>query len=99
MGIGTRRDPLDANAWYVKAADQGDERAKQRVAAIRAAASGEMEEPPPDSPAKRKMKKGEANKVAPASQNEKKAENAKDAAVAKDGEETKERSKKKWGIF
>lgn len=40
MGIGCRRDPLEANVWYVKAADQGDERAKVRIAAIRAAASG-----------------------------------------------------------
>ncbi|EEH17638.2 hypothetical protein PABG_00201 [Paracoccidioides brasiliensis Pb03] len=40
MGIGCRRDPLEANVWYVKAADHGDERAKQRIAAIRAAASG-----------------------------------------------------------
>lgn len=40
MGIGCRRDPLEANVWYVKAADQGDERAKQRIAAIRAAAEG-----------------------------------------------------------
>lgn len=40
MGIGCRRDPLEANVWYVKAADQGDERAKTRIAAIRAAASG-----------------------------------------------------------
>ncbi|TVY83545.1 Protein SKT5 [Lachnellula suecica] len=40
MGIGTRRDVLEANVWYVKAADAGDERAKHRLAAIRAAASG-----------------------------------------------------------
>ncbi|KAL7629420.1 Chitin synthase 4 [Parahypoxylon ruwenzoriense] len=40
MGIGCRRDILEANVWYVKAADAGDERAKQRLAAIRAAASG-----------------------------------------------------------
>jgi len=40
MGIGCRRDPLEANVWYVRAADQGDERAKVRLAAIRAAASG-----------------------------------------------------------
>ena len=40
MGIGCRRDPLEANVWYVKAADQGDDRAKHRIAAIRAAASG-----------------------------------------------------------
>lgn len=41
MGIGCLRDPLEANVWYVKAADQGDERAKQRLATIRAAASNE----------------------------------------------------------
>jgi hypothetical protein len=40
MGIGCRRDPLEANVWYVKAADAGDERARHRIAAIRAAASG-----------------------------------------------------------
>lgn len=40
MGIGCRRDPLEANVWYVKAADSGDERAKARLAAIRQAASG-----------------------------------------------------------
>ncbi|KAF2836493.1 HCP-like protein, partial [Patellaria atrata CBS 101060] len=41
MGIGCRRDPLEANVWYVKAADQGDDRARQRLAIIRAAASGD----------------------------------------------------------
>lgn len=40
MGIGCRRDPLEANVWYVKAAAAGDERAKHRIAAINAAASG-----------------------------------------------------------
>ncbi|KAJ2997808.1 hypothetical protein NUW58_g536 [Xylaria curta] len=40
MGIGCRRDILEANVWYVKAADAGDERAKQRLQAIRLAASG-----------------------------------------------------------
>lgn len=40
MGIGCRRDILEANVWYVKAADAGDERAKQRLAAIHAAVSG-----------------------------------------------------------
>lgn len=40
MGIGCRRDILEANVWYVKAADAGDDRAKHRLAAIRAAASG-----------------------------------------------------------
>ena len=40
MGIGCRRDPLEANVMYVRAADQGEERAKHRIAAIRAAATG-----------------------------------------------------------
>lgn len=40
MGIGCRRDILEANVWYVKAADAGDERAKQRIAVIQAAVSG-----------------------------------------------------------
>lgn len=40
MGIGCRRDPLEANVWYVRAADQGEERAKHRISAIRAASSG-----------------------------------------------------------
>jgi TPR repeat protein len=49
MGIGCRRDPMEANVWYVKAADAGDERATHRLAAIRAAASGgtPMEVAPP----------------------------------------------------
>lgn len=50
MGIGCRRDILEANVWYVKAADAVDERAKQRLAAIRAAVSGggtPMEVAPP----------------------------------------------------
>ena len=41
MGIGCRRDALEANVWYVRAADNGDERAKHRLAAIRAAAVGD----------------------------------------------------------
>lgn len=32
---------LEANVWYVKAADSGDERAKQRLAIINAAVNGE----------------------------------------------------------
>lgn len=40
MGIGCRRDPLEANVWYVRAADAGDERATQRLAIIQAAVSG-----------------------------------------------------------
>lgn len=40
MGIGCRRDPLEANVWYVRAADEGFEAAKQRLQIIRAAAAG-----------------------------------------------------------
>jgi TPR repeat protein len=56
MGIGCRRDPLEANVWYVKAADLGDERAKQRLAIIQAAASGQSHLPPSND--KSKLKKG-----------------------------------------
>ncbi len=40
MGIGCRKDVLEANVWYVRAADAGDERAKQRLAVIQAAIHG-----------------------------------------------------------
>lgn len=43
MGIGCRRDPLEANVWYVRAADQGDERARHRLAIIRSAETGAPE--------------------------------------------------------
>ncbi|KAK8048841.1 hypothetical protein PG994_010571 [Apiospora phragmitis] len=58
MGIGCRRDILEANVWYVKAADAGDQRATLRLAAIRAAVSGNngtpMEVAPPKSAKMRK---------------------------------------------
>lgn len=56
MGIGCRRDILEANVWYVKAAEAGDERASQRLSAIRAAASGgrPMDVAPPKNPALKK---------------------------------------------
>jgi TPR repeat protein len=74
MGIGTRRDPLEANVWYVKAAEAGDERAKHRIAAIRAAASGgtSMEVAPPRKGTK--VKKSH-------SRNEKTGHNDKDCVV------------------
>lgn len=40
MGIGCRPDSLEANKWYVRAAENGDQRAVHRIAAIRAAAAG-----------------------------------------------------------
>lgn len=42
MGIGCRRDPLEANVWYVRAAEGGEERAGQRLAIIREAEMGGM---------------------------------------------------------
>jgi TPR repeat protein len=51
MGIGCRRDPLEANVWYVHAAEKGNETAKQRLQIIRQAASGDPGIP---------MSKGEA---------------------------------------
>ncbi|KAF2118559.1 hypothetical protein BDV96DRAFT_488620 [Lophiotrema nucula] len=59
MGIGCRRDPLEANVWYVKAADHGDERAKQRLAIIQAAASGQSQLPGPSDKRLKKGGKGE----------------------------------------
>jgi TPR repeat protein len=40
MGIGCRRDALAANHWYSKAAQNGDQRAIHRMAAINAASTG-----------------------------------------------------------
>lgn len=68
MGIGCRRDPLEANVWYVRAADQGDERAKHRIAAIRAAASGGA--PPPST--KQRAPERRSPKVQPTSEEEEK---------------------------
>lgn len=39
-GIGCQQSSLDANMWYWRAAQQGDERAKQRMAVINQAVSG-----------------------------------------------------------
>jgi TPR repeat protein len=63
MGIGCRRDILEANVWYVQAADAGDERAQQRLAAIRAAISGgtPMEVGPPRN-GQHKVKKSHGEK-------------------------------------
>ncbi|KAB2106226.1 hypothetical protein AG0111_0g4898 [Alternaria gaisen] len=62
MGIGCRRDPLEANVWYVKAADSGDERAKQRLAIIQAAASGQSHAPAKANTDKGKLKKEKVSK-------------------------------------
>ena len=55
MGIGCRRDPLEANVWYVRAADHGDKRAKERLAIIQAASSGRPYSP--TSPARKEKEK------------------------------------------
>lgn len=61
MGIGCRRDPLEANVWYVRAAEAGDERAQYRLAAIRATASGGV----PMEVAAPKSKKGKKLQLQP----------------------------------
>jgi TPR repeat protein len=43
MGIGCRRDPLEANVYYVRAAEKGNENAKQRLNIIRGAAAGRVD--------------------------------------------------------
>ncbi|KAL7942396.1 chitin synthase activator [Trichoderma barbatum] len=58
MGIGCRRDILEANVWYVKAADAGDERAQQRLSIIQAAVSGQGTPMDVASPRSGKLSKG-----------------------------------------
>jgi TPR repeat protein len=58
MGIGCRRDILEANVWYVKAADSGDERAKQRLSIIQAAVTGQGIPMDVASPRSAKLAKG-----------------------------------------
>jgi TPR repeat protein len=55
MGIGCRRDPLEANVYYVRAAEKGNENAKQRLNIIRGAAAGRAD-PVPMSKAEAKTK-------------------------------------------
>lgn len=40
MGIGCRRDPLEANVWYVRAAEKGEQRAIDRLKKIAEEAAG-----------------------------------------------------------
>ena len=55
-GIGCRQDTLEANVWYVRAAQQGEDRAKQRLAIIRSAAAGGGPSDLPDEPRPRTRK-------------------------------------------
>ena len=89
MGIGCRRDPLESNLWYVRAAEQGDERAKHRIAAIRAAASGG---PPPTTAPKAAAKDAPPKGLV----KKKKSEDKLGASEAPPEEKSKG---KKWGIF
>ncbi|KAF1992114.1 HCP-like protein [Aulographum hederae CBS 113979] len=61
MGIGTRRDPLEANVWYVRAAEMGDDRATRRLKAIREAAAGSSS--PDAANGDKKAKKGFFSKL------------------------------------
>lgn len=56
-GVGCRRDPLEANVWYVRAADHGEEHAKQRLAIIRASETGDTQQPVPNKPTAKILKK------------------------------------------
>ena len=89
MGIGCHRDPLESNLWYVRAAEQGDERAKHRIAAIRAAASGG----PPPAPATKL-----AAKEVPAKGVVKKKKSEEKLGGVEAPTEGKAKGKK-WGIF
>lgn len=62
MGIGCRRDPLEANVYYVRAAEKGNETARQRLEIIRAAASGETHIPMTKADAKTKELGGKDKK-------------------------------------
>jgi TPR repeat protein len=84
MGIGCRRDPLEANVWYVRAADQGEERAKKRIAAIQIAASGGPELPTPST--------GKGSREAP------KGRPSPTNGNNVEGSDSKEKPKR-WGIF
>ena len=84
MGIGCRRDPLEANVWYVRAADGGDERAKHRIAAIHAAASGGPAVPAKSTTPETWRTPSPVRK------------NKKNKGM---DEETEDKKRKKWGIF
>ena len=66
MGIGCRRDPLEANVWYVRAADHGDERAKQRLQVIRAAEMAGIDTQGIGKPKRKKVGAGAAASGTPA---------------------------------
>jgi TPR repeat protein len=94
MGIGCRRDPLEANVWYVRAADAGYENARQRLEVIRAAAAGG---PGADDGLGQRTTTGKMVK-APAKAKDLKGEKEKDKD--KNGSEKGEKEKKKFmGIF
>jgi TPR repeat protein len=78
MGIGTRRDPLEANVWYVRASDHGDERARARLRGIMAATSTVDE----SKKAPRRMRKAQTLPVQPTVQTQ---------AVQADGEPDKDK--------
>ncbi|KAL9053036.1 MAG: hypothetical protein Q9162_005024 [Coniocarpon cinnabarinum] len=63
MGIGCRRDPLEANTWYSRAAEQGDARAKSRLSIIREAESGQVDVRNPKSEKKMLKKKKSSSQI------------------------------------
>ena len=97
MGIGCRRDPLEANVWYVRAADQGDERAKHRIAAIRAAASGGGGMPMPAGGAASEAGNGVGKAGGGVGRNRLKGKAPMDTLADAPAQEGK--GKKIWGLF
>ncbi|RMZ78008.1 hypothetical protein DV737_g4104, partial [Chaetothyriales sp. CBS 132003] len=98
MGIGCRRDPLEANVWYVKAADQGDERAKHRISAIRRAAMGGED---PDQAAVKTKDKAKHSKASSDGAKPSKAgsDEAKPNKAVSDEATPAGEKKKRFGIF
>ncbi|KAI5842086.1 hypothetical protein BZA05DRAFT_344594 [Tricharina praecox] len=83
MGIGCRRDPLEANVWYVKAASHGDERAVARLKVINEAAGG-------GGGGGKKARKLEKEKEKEKEKDKDKEKEGKDGKDGKEGKEGKE---------
>jgi len=57
QSIGCQRDAIEAHAWYVRAADQDEARAKQRLAIIHAEDAGDARKAAGAEPAQKLVKK------------------------------------------
>ncbi|KAF2863484.1 HCP-like protein [Piedraia hortae CBS 480.64] len=57
MGIGCQRDPLNANQWYMRAANQGYENAQKRLAILHESTNQDSKSPAADGKSKAKTPK------------------------------------------